>query len=56
MGTSAIDDERDEQYEEAFGRMKKAAGVSDIKEVVHRFETQEETSKHLHELQVLVNK
>ena len=33
-------------------RMKKAAGVSDIEEVVRRFETQEETAKHLQELQV----
>ena len=33
-------------------RMKKAAGVSDIDEVVRRFETQEETAKHLQELQV----
>ena len=32
--------------------MKKAAGVSDIEEVVRRFETQEETAKHLQELQV----
>ncbi|TRY80512.1 hypothetical protein TCAL_10729, partial [Tigriopus californicus] len=56
MGTSGTDDVKDEQYEEAFGRMKKAAGVSDIKEVVHRFETQEETSKHLHELQTRAEK
>jgi hypothetical protein len=33
--------------------MKKAAGVSDIDEVVRRFETQEETAKHLQELQVV---
>ena len=32
--------------------MKKAAGVSDVDEVVRRFETQEETTKHLSELQV----
>ncbi len=42
-------------YEEAFSRMKKAAGVSDIEEVVKRFETQEETAKHLQELQVIEN-
>ena len=35
------------QYEEAFAKMKKAAGVSDIDEVVRRFETQEETANHL---------
>ena len=34
--------------------MKKAAGVSDIEEVVRRFETQEETAKHLQELQVMI--
>jgi len=33
--------------------MKKAAGVSDVEEVVKRFETQEETAKHLQELQVI---
>ncbi len=32
--------------------MKKAAGVSDVDEVVRRFETQEETARHLQELQV----
>ena len=37
-----------------FGRMKKAAGVSDIEEVVRRFETQEETATHLQELQVMI--
>ena len=37
----------DAQYEEAFTKMKKAAGVSDIDEVVKRFETQEETASHL---------
>ena len=42
---------REDLYEEAFARMKKAAGVSDIDEVVRRFETQEETTKHLLELQ-----
>ena len=36
--------------------MKKAAGVSDIGEVVRRFETQEETAKHLQELQVAYNR
>ena len=44
---------REDLYEEAFARMKKAAGVSDIDEVVRRFETQEETTNHLLELQVL---
>ena len=44
---------REDLYEEAFARMKKAAGVSDIDEVVRRFETQEETTKHLLELQVM---
>ena len=43
------------QYEEAFGRMKKAAGVSDVDEVVRRFETQDETTKHLSELQVMTD-
>ena len=43
---------REDLYEEAFARMKKAAGVSDIDEVVRRFETQEETTNHLLELQV----
>jgi hypothetical protein len=32
---------------------RKAAGVSDIAEVVRRFETQEETANHLTELQVI---
>ena len=45
------DNIKDDQYEEAFGRMKKAAGVSDVDEVVRRFETQEETATHLQELQ-----
>ena len=44
---------REDLYEEAFARMKKAAGVSDIDEVVRRFETQEETTNHLLELQVI---
>ena len=39
-------------YEEAFSKMKKAAGVSDVSDVVTRFMTQEETTKHLQELQV----
>ena len=39
-------------YEEAFSKMKKAAGVSDVDEVVRRFETQEETARHLQDLQV----
>ena len=55
MDDDAIGDEdvTDEaQYEEAFAKMKKASGVSDIDEVVRRFETQEETSGHLQELQV----
>ena len=43
---------REDLYEEAFARMKKAAGVSDVDEVVRRFETQEETTNHLLELQV----
>jgi len=33
--------------------MKKAAGVSDVEEVVKCFETQEETAKHLQELQLI---
>ena len=45
---------REDLYEEAFARMKKAAGVSDIDEVVRRFETQEETTNHLLELQVKI--
>ena len=52
-GNVSGDEVKDDQYEEAFGRMKKAAGVSDIDEVVRRFETQEETANHLIELQVL---
>jgi hypothetical protein len=36
--------------------MKKAAGVSDVDEVVRRFETQEETANHLHELQARAEK
>ena len=47
---------REDLYEEAFARMKKAAGVSDIDEVVRRFETQEETTNHLLELQVTFKK
>ncbi len=43
-------------YEEAFAKMKKAAGVSDINEVVRRFETQEETAHHLQELQARAEK
>ncbi len=46
---------REDLYEEAFARMKKAAGVSDIDEVVRRFETQEETTNHLLELQVIIH-
>jgi len=42
----------DGQYEEAFAKMKKAAGVSDVDEVVRRFETQGETSKHLQVRQI----
>ena len=45
---------REDLYEEAFSRMKKAAGVSDVDEVVRRFETQEETTNHLLELQVTI--
>merc|ERR1711884_691101 len=47
---------REDLYEEAFSRMKKAAGVSDIDEVVRRFETQEETTNHLLELQTRAEK
>ena len=36
--------------------MKKAAGVSDVDEVVRRFETQEETANHLQELQARAEK
>ena len=50
--TDADMEMREDLYEEAFARMKKAAGVSDIDEVVRRFETQEETTNHLLELQV----
>ena len=50
IGDDSVTDEA--QYEEAFAKMKKASGVSDIDEVVRRFETQEETSGHLQELQV----
>ena len=32
------------EFEEAFSRMKKAAGVSDVEEVVTRFSTQGKTS------------
>ena len=51
--TDADMEMREDLYEEAFARMKKAAGVSDIDEVVRRFETQEETTNHLLELQVI---
>ena len=37
-------------YEEAFRKIKEATGVSDTKEVVHRFENQGETQRHLEEL------
>ena len=37
-------------YEEAFKKIKEATGVSDLKEVVERFETQGETRKNLEEL------
>merc|ERR1719510_1452054 len=47
----AEDDDKENMYEEAFAKMKRAAGVSEIEEVVHRFETQEDTGKHLQELQ-----
>ena len=53
IGDDSVTDEA--QYEEAFAKMKKASGVSDIDEVVRRFETQEETSGHLQELQVLTD-
>ncbi len=53
---SEADNVRDDQYEEAFGRMKKAAGVSDVDEVVRRFETQEETANHLNDLQARAEK
>lgn len=46
----------EDHYEEAFARMKKAAGVSDVDEVVRRFETQGETAKHLQELQARAEK
>merc|ERR1711936_564295 len=47
----AEDDDKENMYEEAFSKMKRAAGVSEIEVVVHRFETQEDTGKHLRELQ-----
>ena len=53
---SETDNIKDDQYEDAFGRMKKAAGVSDVDEVVRRFETQEETASHLQELQARAEK
>ena len=53
---SETDNIKDDAYEEAFGRMKKAAGVSDVDEVVRRFETQEETANHLQELQARAEK
>lgn len=37
-------------YEEAFKEIKEATGVSDTMEVVHRFESQKETTRHLEEL------
>lgn len=37
-------------YEEAFKNIKEATGVSDTMEVVHRFENQKETTRHLEEL------
>ncbi|NP_001171771.1 coiled-coil domain containing 151-like [Saccoglossus kowalevskii] len=37
-------------YEEAFNAIKEATGVSDLAEVVARFESQEDTTKHLEEL------
>ena len=52
IGDDGEGDMREDLYEEAFSRMKKAAGVSDVDEVVRRFETQEETTNHLLELQV----
>lgn len=51
-GSSGSSADEHAMYEEAFAKMKKAAGVSDVYEVVKRFETQEETTKHLQELQV----
>ncbi|XP_023346861.1 uncharacterized protein LOC111715727 [Eurytemora carolleeae] len=52
------DEEEDEKvdemavlYEEAFTKMKRAAGVSSTQEVVKRFETQEGTGNHLQDLQ-----
>lgn len=53
---SEADNIKEDAYEEAFGRMKKAAGVSDVDEVVRRFETQEETANHLQELQARAEK
>ena len=37
-------------YDEAFMSMKRAAGVSEIEEVVHRFTAQKHTGKLLQEL------
>lgn len=37
-------------YEEAFKEIKEATGVSDTMEVVHRFENQKETTRHLEDL------
>ena len=31
------DDDKENMYEEAFAKMKRAAGVSEIEEVVHRY-------------------
>ena len=36
-----------DEVEEAFGKMRKAAGVSDMVEVVDRFRTQKKTQKSL---------
>ena len=35
-GEEEEDDDKENMYEEAFARMKRAAGVSEIEEVVHR--------------------
>ena len=34
------DDDKENMYEEAFAKMKRAAGVSEVEEVVHRSVTQ----------------
>ena len=36
-----------QEFEDAFARMKKAAGVSEIDEVIHRFSTQNKTASIL---------